>query len=89
MTEDHQSEAEDSDPDPLTSSDTPQPQLRVSSRRRMKPKWTADFVMSQQATNTPEWMQKATYLQSLVASGTFRALDKDASTALLSIITGK
>ena len=89
VTEDHQSEAADSDPDEPTSPNTPPAQLRASNRRRMKPKWTEDFVMSHQISSTPEWMQKATYLQNLIASGTFQSLDKEASTALLSIITGK
>jgi hypothetical protein len=55
----------------------------------MKPKRTEDFAMSQHVSSTPEWLQKTTYLQSLVASGTSQTLDKEAYTALLSIITGK
>jgi hypothetical protein len=38
---------------------------------------------------SPEWLQRANYLQSLVASGVFESMEKDSAKALIAIITGK
>ena len=65
----------------------PQAPPRKSTRLRAKPKWTTDYVMSQQVT-TPDWLQRAAYLQKLIDDGTLQ--DTNLTTkALVSIVSGK
>ena len=81
---------EDSSTDNADVDDDPTPTVpqRVSTRNRSKPKWTEDYVMSHQI-QSPEWLQRANYLQSLMASGVFESVEKDSAKALIAIITGK
>jgi hypothetical protein len=65
----------------------PQAAPRKSTRLRAKPKWTTDYVMSQQVI-TPDWLQRAAYLQNLIDDGTLQ--DTNLTTrALVSIVHGK
>lgn len=82
------SSVEETETDSEEDSTPPKATQRVSSRNRVRPKWTKDYVMSQQV-QPPEWLQRANYLQTLATTGVFDKIDKDSAKALVTIITGK
>lgn len=70
----------------------PEPAPRRTTRNAHQPKRMKDYVMSEQAitkTSSPEWLQRAAYLQELMVSGMLSSDDKQVTTALVSIIAGK
>lgn len=70
----------------------PEPAPRRTTRNAHQPKRMKDNVMSEQAitkTSSPEWLQRAAYLQELMVSGMLSSDDKQVTTALVSIIAGK
>lgn len=70
----------------------PEPAPRRSTRNAHQPKWIKDYVMSDQAItrpSSPEWLQRAAYLQELMVSGMLSSDDKQVTKALVSIIAGK
>lgn len=77
------SSVEETESDSEEDSTPPKTTQRVSSRNRVRPKWTKDYVMSQQV------LQRANYLQTLATTGVFDKIDKDSAKALVTIITGK
>lgn len=79
---------EETETDSEEDSTPPKTTQRVSTRNRVRPKWTEDYVMSQQV-QPPEWLQRANYLQKLATTGVFDKIDKDSAKALVTIVTGK
>ena len=76
----------DDPPEEETTIEESEPTPPRPTRNRVKPKWTEDYVMSLQS---PEWLNRAKYFQSLVTSGVLETMDKDSAKALIAIVTGK
>ena len=76
----------DDPPEEETTIEESEPTPPRPTRNRVKPKWTEDYVMSLQS---PEWLNRAKYFQSLVTSGVLDTMDKDSAKALIAIVTGK
>ena len=71
---------------------------RKSYRVSKKPKWqrTGEFIMQQQGTQPmqgiqhTDWITRAEYLKSVVASGVFTRMDSsDVASIMLNIVSGK
>jgi transposase InsO family protein len=67
----------------------PEPTQRQSGRPRKPPPWMSggEFVMSQMDT-TPDWLQRARYIETLVSKGTFVAMPDEVVKTLLSLASG-